>query len=73
MISSSNSEPDPLLSSFMYTAPVVDEPVVLHPDSSAEASVIKEISDQDFSERYGYLHHQFGNFRIFSVFFSVTP
>lgn len=51
IVSSSNSEPDPLLSSFMYTAPVVDEPVVVQPDSSAEASVVKESSDEGFSER----------------------
>ncbi|KAL6343742.1 hypothetical protein AAG906_027512 [Vitis piasezkii] len=51
IVSSSNSEPDPLLSSFMYNAPVVDEPVVVQPDSSAEASVVKESSDEGFSER----------------------
>ncbi|RVW39959.1 Protein dehydration-induced 19-like 7 [Vitis vinifera] len=51
IVSSSNSEPDPLLSSFMYNAPVVVEPVVVQPDSSAEASVVKESSDEGFSER----------------------
>ncbi|KAJ9699706.1 hypothetical protein PVL29_005533 [Vitis rotundifolia] len=51
IVSSSNSEPDPLLSSFMYNAPVVDEPVVVQRDSSAEASVVKENSDEGFSER----------------------
>ena len=51
IVSSSNSEPDPLLSSFMYNAPVVVEPVVVQPDSSTEASVVKESSDEGFSER----------------------
>ena len=51
MVSSSNSEPDPLLSSFMYNVPVVAEPVVVQPDSSAAAGLVKESSDVGFSER----------------------
>lgn len=59
IVSSSNSEPDPLLSSFMYNAPVVVEPVVVQPDSSTEASVVKESSDEGFSERYDHGHYWF--------------
>lgn len=54
IVSSSHSDPDPLLSSFMYNGPVVDEPVVVQPDSSAEESVVKESSDLGFSERYDH-------------------
>lgn len=51
-IVSSNTEPDPLLSSFIYNAPIVDEPVSVKPHSLVETSVVKESSKEDFLERY---------------------
>ncbi|KAL6990033.1 RING-type E3 ubiquitin transferase [Sarracenia purpurea var. burkii] len=51
LVSSSNTEPDPLLSTFMYNLPVVDEPVRIKPHSSVEASALKESSVEDSSER----------------------
>jgi len=50
-IVSSNTEPDPLLSSFIYNAPRVDEPVSVKPHSLVETSVVKESSKEDFLER----------------------
>uniref|UniRef100_A0A7N2R656 Uncharacterized protein n=1 Tax=Quercus lobata TaxID=97700 RepID=A0A7N2R656_QUELO len=50
-IVSSNTEPDPLLSSFIYNAPIVDEPVSVKPHSLVETSVVKESSKEDFLER----------------------
>ncbi|KAF5941627.1 hypothetical protein HYC85_019269 [Camellia sinensis] len=51
LVSSSSTEPDPLLSSFMYNLPVVDEPVRVKPKSSVEASSVKESSIEDSSKR----------------------
>ncbi|KAM3707845.1 hypothetical protein ACB098_02G056400 [Castanea mollissima] len=50
-IVSSNTEPDPLLSSFIYNAPIVDEPVSVKPHSLVETSTVKESSKEDFLER----------------------
>ncbi|XP_075655913.1 protein DEHYDRATION-INDUCED 19 homolog 4-like isoform X2 [Castanea sativa] len=50
-IVSSNTEPDPLLSSFIYNAPIVDEPVSVKPHSLVETSMVKESSKEDFLER----------------------
>ncbi|KAF7144907.1 hypothetical protein RHSIM_Rhsim04G0231600 [Rhododendron simsii] len=51
LVSSSNAEPDPLLSSFMYNRPVLDEPACVKPHLSLEASSIKDSSLEDSSER----------------------
>lgn len=51
-IVSSNTEPDPLLSSFIYNAPIVDESVSVQSHSLVEARVAKENSKEDFLERY---------------------
>lgn len=56
LVSSSNAEPDPLLSSFMYNRPVLDEPASVKPHLSLEASSIKDSSLEDSSERYGNFH-----------------
>ncbi|XP_028064333.1 protein DEHYDRATION-INDUCED 19 homolog 4-like isoform X2 [Camellia sinensis] len=51
LVSSSNTEPDPLLSSFMYNLPMVDELASVKPRSSVEASSVKESSSKDSSQR----------------------
>lgn len=51
IVSSSNVEPDPLLSSFIFNPPTADEPVSLQPLSIAEASDVKESSNREFLER----------------------
>lgn len=53
-LASSNSEPDPLLSSFIYNPSVADQPVSAQPRLSVEASLVKETSKEDFSERYEF-------------------
>ncbi|KAF5737029.1 drought-responsive family protein [Tripterygium wilfordii] len=50
IISSSNTEPDPLLSSFIFNPPV-DEPVIVEPLSSYEASSVQETSEEEFLDR----------------------
>ncbi|KAK2990293.1 hypothetical protein RJ640_014745 [Escallonia rubra] len=47
---SSNTEPDPWLSSFILNSPSADEPTRVHPPL-AEASAIEKISIQDLPER----------------------
>uniref|UniRef100_A0A2N9EZ69 Di19 C-terminal domain-containing protein n=1 Tax=Fagus sylvatica TaxID=28930 RepID=A0A2N9EZ69_FAGSY len=54
-IVSSNTEPDPLLSSFIYNAPIVDESVSVQSHSLVEARVAKENSKEDFLESWCYL------------------
>ncbi|KAK2645092.1 hypothetical protein Ddye_020287 [Dipteronia dyeriana] len=49
--SSNNTEPDPLLSSFIFNSPKVDEPVSVQPHSMVEAASIKESSNENFRER----------------------
>lgn len=51
-IVSSNTEPDPLLSSFINNALIVDETQSVQSRSLVEASLIKESSKEDFLERY---------------------
>ncbi|KAK9139260.1 hypothetical protein Scep_008941 [Stephania cephalantha] len=49
--SSSNAAPDPLLSSFIYNIPMVEEPTSGKPDSSPESSPIGKSSDEQVLER----------------------
>lgn len=49
-LGSSTTEADPLLSSFMYHPPLVDEPPAVQPP--AEDCSMKESSVDDLSERY---------------------
>lgn len=49
-LASSNSDPDPLLSSFMFNPVVADESVNA-PHQSVEDALIKEVSKDDFLER----------------------
>lgn len=49
--SSNNTEPDPLLSSFMFNSLKVDEPVSVQPLSMIEATSIKESSNENMRER----------------------
>ncbi|KAF8401397.1 hypothetical protein HHK36_012335 [Tetracentron sinense] len=51
IVSSSNTAPDPLLSSFMYNMPMADEPISVQPHSSTEASSVKESSDENMLGR----------------------
>ncbi|KAA8543055.1 hypothetical protein F0562_021450 [Nyssa sinensis] len=51
VVSSSNMEPDPLLSSFFYYKPTADEPKIIHPSSSTEASLAEKSSDEQKLER----------------------
>lgn len=54
-VGSSNSEPDPLLSSFMYNPAAADESVSPPPCPSVETTVVKESPKEDFLERFGTL------------------
>lgn len=49
--SSNNTEPDPLLSSFIFNSPKVDEPVNVQPLSMVEATSIRESSNENLRER----------------------
>ncbi|XVF62514.1 hypothetical protein PTKIN_Ptkin09bG0014200 [Pterospermum kingtungense] len=51
IVSSSNAEPDPLLSSFMFNPPAGDEPLSLQPLSIVEPSATKESTNKEFLER----------------------
>ncbi|XP_022741567.1 protein DEHYDRATION-INDUCED 19 homolog 4-like isoform X1 [Durio zibethinus] len=51
IVSSSNVEPDPLLSSFMFNPPTADEPLSLQPLCIAEANAIQESTNKEFLER----------------------
>src|SRR2546427_694756 len=51
-VSSSNSEPDPLLSSFIFNPPSHDEPLSIQPLSSVEASPVKGSVNEGIQERY---------------------
>ncbi|CAK9187504.1 unnamed protein product [Ilex paraguariensis] len=51
LISSSNSEPDPLLSSFIHSRPVVNEPTGVQPHSSAGSCAVEASSVEDSSKR----------------------
>lgn len=50
---SSNVEPDPLLSLFIYNPP--GQPVSKQPQSSIEASLVKETLKEELLERYRLL------------------
>ncbi|KAF2289123.1 hypothetical protein GH714_029013 [Hevea brasiliensis] len=50
-VSSSNTEPDPLLSSFIFNAPSLDEPLNIQPLSSVEAGSVKGSTTEEFRER----------------------
>ncbi|KAI4334915.1 hypothetical protein L6164_013616 [Bauhinia variegata] len=50
-IASSNSEPDQLLSSFIYNPVATDESISSQPRSSAETTLVKKISEDYDSER----------------------
>ncbi|KAK9288197.1 hypothetical protein L1049_016646 [Liquidambar formosana] len=50
-ISSSNTEPDPLLSSFINNLRLVDEPMDVQSHSSVEPTLVKETKDESFLER----------------------
>ena len=52
MFSSSNTEPDPLLSSFIYNMPMVDVSESMQPSSSTEVNFEKKSSDENMLERY---------------------
>ncbi|KAJ9154567.1 hypothetical protein P3X46_027887 [Hevea brasiliensis] len=52
VVSSSNSEPDPLLSSFIFNPPSLDEPLNIQPNSSVEAGLgNKGSTTEEFRER----------------------
>ncbi|XP_038700263.1 protein DEHYDRATION-INDUCED 19 homolog 4-like isoform X2 [Tripterygium wilfordii] len=51
IISSSNTESDPMLSSFIFNPSSVDEPVIVEPLSSNEASSVQETSVEEFPDR----------------------
>ncbi|KAJ6430802.1 PROTEIN DEHYDRATION-INDUCED 19 [Salix koriyanagi] len=50
-VSSSNTEPDPLLSPFIFNPPGFDEALNTKPLSSAEASSVKGSASEEFLER----------------------
>ncbi|XP_010245434.1 PREDICTED: protein DEHYDRATION-INDUCED 19 homolog 3-like isoform X2 [Nelumbo nucifera] len=50
VVSSSSTAPDPLLSSFIYNMPMIDEPTIVPSHSSAEASSVSKISYESVSE-----------------------
>ncbi|XP_050219882.1 protein DEHYDRATION-INDUCED 19 homolog 7 [Mercurialis annua] len=50
-ISSSTTEPDPLLSSFIFNPPTPDEPLSIQPLSSVEAVSLKGSTNEEFRER----------------------
>lgn len=52
MFSSSNTEPDPLLSSFIYNMPMVDVTESMQPSSSTEVNFEKKSLDENMLERY---------------------
>jgi len=55
-VSSSNTEPDPLLSPFIFNPPGFDEALNAKPLSSVEASSVKGSTTEEFLERYDYSH-----------------
>ncbi|KAJ4722080.1 Protein DEHYDRATION-INDUCED 19 like [Melia azedarach] len=50
-VSSSNTEPDPLLSSFIFNSPKVDERLCAQPLSIIEPTSVKESTSENFHER----------------------
>jgi hypothetical protein len=53
-VSSSNTEPDPLLSPFIFNPPSFDEPLNAKPLSSVEGSSVKGSTTEEFLERYDH-------------------
>lgn len=51
LVSSSNTEPDPLLSSFIFNPPALDEPLSIQPLSSVEVGSVKGSTTEEFRER----------------------
>ncbi|KAH9766041.1 protein DEHYDRATION-INDUCED 19 [Citrus sinensis] len=51
-VSSSNTEADPLLSSFIFNSPKVDEPLSVQPLSITEPTLVKESSNENLHERH---------------------
>ncbi|KAH9683687.1 protein DEHYDRATION-INDUCED 19 [Citrus sinensis] len=51
-VSSSNTEADPLLSSFIFNTPKVDEPLSVQPLSITEPTLVKESSNENLHERH---------------------
>ncbi|OVA07449.1 Protein dehydration-induced 19 [Macleaya cordata] len=51
VVSSSNAAPDPLLSSFIYNMPMIEEPTTVQSHSFAESNPVEEISDEHVQER----------------------
>lgn len=51
-VSSSNTEADPLLSSFIFNSPKVDEPLSVQPLSITEPTLVKESSNVNLHERH---------------------
>lgn len=49
---SSNTEPDPLLSSFIYNPSLGDQPGSVQSHSSVEACLVKEVSKEESLKRY---------------------
>lgn len=63
---SSNTEPDPLLSSFIYNAP--DEHASEQPHPLVEAPFMKESTKEESSERYEHWHDM-----LLLLFFLQVP
>ncbi|MBA0738046.1 hypothetical protein Gogos_011458 [Gossypium gossypioides] len=59
IVSPSNVEADPLLSSFMFNPPTADEPLSLQSLSIAESRADKESTDKESLERYNCWCHLF--------------
>lgn len=55
VVSSSNTAPDPLLSSFMYNLPPADASKNAYPHSSDEGSSVSQSSNKKVMERYEVL------------------
>lgn len=52
LVSSANTEADPLLSSFMYNPPANDDPVNIQPHSSDKAFSVEDNFVESSSKRY---------------------
>ncbi|KAF5937309.1 hypothetical protein HYC85_024815 [Camellia sinensis] len=51
VVSSSDMDADPLLSSFIYNPPAAEEPEILQPSFTTEANLAKKSSDENMLER----------------------
>lgn len=59
LISSSTTDPDPLLSSFINSSALVDEPPEVQPLSSAKACSTQDSAVENLSDRYGSNYYTF--------------